>query len=118
MKNLLIENAKIIEKSKTRVLLEYEKDGKNQQRVYKYNGKKGVGENVNLFEISNNKLLHILFLLIPVFCLILGLGIGFVFQNKLFQYILALSLAIVSFLIVALLEKFIYKNKLNKIICE
>lgn len=118
MKNLLIENAKIIEKSKTRVLLEYEKDGKNQQRVYKYNGKKGVGENVNLFGVSNNKLLHILFLLIPVFCLILGLGIGFVFQNKLFQYILTLSLAIVSFLIVALLEKFIYKNKLNKIICE
>ena len=118
MKELLFENAKIIEKSKSRVLVEYDEKGKRKQKVYKYSGPKGVGDTVSLFTTSNVSIFHMLFLFIPVFCLILGICVGFVFENKVFQYILTLSLGLVSFLFVAIIEKRIFKKSLNKIICE
>ncbi|MBO4412890.1 MAG: SoxR reducing system RseC family protein [Clostridia bacterium] len=118
MKDLLVENAKIIEKSKTRVLLEYEQNGKTKQKVYKYAGQKNIGDFVNLYTITKESIFHMLFLFIPVFCLILGLCVGFAFSNKVFQYVLTLCLGTISFLIVAYFEKKYYKNLLSKVICE
>ena len=117
MKNLMYENATIIEKSKNRVLVEYLDNNKKKEKVFKYSGNKQKGDKVNIYSKKAENFLHLFFLLIPVICIVVGLSLGFIFKNTLYQFILSSGLGVLSFIIVSLIEKF-YFQELNYFVCE
>lgn len=105
MKNQIIsKNATVVETAKKIAIVEAKINGENKTFVAKTKSKKEIGDNVELFVAPRfPKVLRLMLYCFPLILFLIGFGVGFIFSEELYHYILASSLGILGFAILAII---------------
>ena len=108
----IVDNAIIKEVYKNKALVECD----NFKQVVTLKSNKQVGESVSLYKTHKfNLFVRVLFYIAPLILTLLGFGLGFLFANQLYHYILMASLGLLGFLVVLFVKLFYIKPNFNNV---
>ena len=120
MKKELVSNeVTVLEQHNNKALVSFTCEKEQLTKVVKLNKNVNKGESVTVYKVSRfNLFWQILYAILPLIMLVAGFGLGFLFKNDLYHYILGAGCGVLGF-VVSLSARFIVaKYKPFKYIAE